>query len=159
MTALLEYLYLTALLEYINLLNRYSRGPPGVPFRLGQNAPVAPPCGWPCRLCRIGVIVSLSKKLYSHYSTLPSYLIGYLVAWCQLSHPAVTSMGNWGSKCQLSMPHTSRCAHTFTSYGTASCGLLVLPQKDLHVLTPSYSIDSYSGLSTSCNFCTVIVTG
>ena len=32
MTALLEYQDLTALLEYINLLNRYSRGP-GAPIK------------------------------------------------------------------------------------------------------------------------------
>ena len=39
MTALLEYLDLTALLEYFDFLNKYSRGP-------GQNAP-APPVGGP----------------------------------------------------------------------------------------------------------------
>ena len=49
MTALLENLDLTALLEYIDLLNRYSRGPswgllgPLSGWDPGQNAPVAPP--------------------------------------------------------------------------------------------------------------------
>ena len=48
-TALLEYLGLTALLEYIDLLNRYSRGPSwgllGLlsGWDLGINASVAPP--------------------------------------------------------------------------------------------------------------------
>ena len=52
MTALLEYLGLTALLEYIDLLNRYSRGPswgfvgPLSGWGPGQNAPVAPPTLW-----------------------------------------------------------------------------------------------------------------
>ena len=37
-------------------------------------------------------VVSLSKKLHSHCSSLPSCLNGDLVAWCQLgeaAHPAV----------------------------------------------------------------------
>ena len=54
MNALLEYLDLTVLLEYIDLLNRYSGGPswgllgPLSGWGPGQNAPVAPPCGRPC---------------------------------------------------------------------------------------------------------------
>ena len=49
MTALLEYLDQTALLEYIDLLNRYSGGPswgllgPLSGWGPGQNSPVAPP--------------------------------------------------------------------------------------------------------------------
>ena len=56
------------------------------------------PCRFDSRLRYFGVVVSLSKKLYSYCSSLPSCLSGDLVAWCQLGKP-VTSMGTWGNKC------------------------------------------------------------
>ena len=68
------------------------------------------------------------------------------MAWCQLgkaAHPTVTSMGTWGSKCQLSMscivgedPDRTSGAHPSpVEHGSASCGLLFLPQEDLPALT------------------------
>ena len=50
MNALLEYLYLTVLLEYIDLLNRYSGGPSWGPFQAGARGKIPqlpPPVGVP----------------------------------------------------------------------------------------------------------------
>ena len=41
------------------------------------------------------VVVSLSKKLNSHCSSLPSYLIGGLVSTGEVAHQAVTAVGTW----------------------------------------------------------------
>ena len=88
MNALLEYLDLTALLEYINLLNRYSGGPswgllgPLSGWGPGKNAPVAPPppppwavlpLAKPIRCCYLQLIYYCMTELQSFY---PSAILG-----------------------------------------------------------------------------------
>ena len=51
---------------------------------------LVPGCG---HLSVVGV--SLSKKLYSHCSSLPSFINGDLALTREAVHPAVTSMGTW----------------------------------------------------------------
>ena len=57
------------------------------------------------------------------------------VKYGETAHPAIASMGTWGSKCQLSMSHTAgeglrMPTPSLVGHGTASCGLLAA------VLTP-----------------------
>jgi len=56
----------------------------------------------------VGVVVSLSKKLYLHCYSLPNCINGDLVLIREAAHPAVTLIGtvpgnNWGNKCQTAV--------------------------------------------------------
>ena len=77
-------------------------------------------CRFIAWLCPVSVVVSLSKKVNSHCSSISNCIIGGLVSTGEVAYPAVTSMGTWGSKYQPFMPHiqvkakVGLHAHTFT---------------------------------------------
>ena len=94
MTALLESLALTALLEYIDLLNRYSRGPswgllgPLSGWGPGQNAPVAPPpCGRPSNhiIDHKYFLTPAAKSRSQYLHTFRSFKFKRLLPVCDLS--------------------------------------------------------------------------
>ena len=71
MTALLEYLDLTALLDHIDLLNRYSGGP----FQAGARGkmPQSPPVGGPAsEVIEAGLALA---KAAAHVAVRPSVLV------------------------------------------------------------------------------------
>ena len=96
-------------------------------------------CVCVCVLCCV-----LNKKFYSHCSSLPNYLNRYLVAWCQLGkQPTSMSTGEVNANCPCLTQHVKFQVGLWVptpspvGHGTTSCRLLVLPQGDLPVLTPS----------------------
>ena len=77
-------------------------------------------CRFIAWLCPVSVVVSLSKKVNSHCSSISNCIIVDLVSTGEVAYPAVTSMGTRGSKYQPFMPHiqvkakVGLHAHTFT---------------------------------------------
>ena len=77
-------------------------------------------CRFIAWLCPVSVVVSLSKKVNSHCSSISNCIIEDLVSTGEVACTAVTSMGTWGSKYQPFMPHiqvkakVGLHAHTFT---------------------------------------------
>ena len=84
--------------------------------------------------------VSLSKKLYSHCSSLPSCMNGDLVLTMEAAHPAVTSMGIGKANVKL----LSMSAYGCGSGGTLNARTIILGMVQPHLRSSSVLPDGFA---------------